>query len=188
MTPPDQGRRGAPSRRAFLASLAAFGASVVPGGRLLAYPGPADVHALDLVHAHTGEALSLPWVMGGGSEPGIRDQVDRFLRDFRTGEVHPIDPALLDLLAAVRRRLGATGPFRVLSGYRSRATNEMLRRTRGGQARNSLHLVGRAVDVSVPGVPLPRLRDTGLALGLGGVGYYPASGFVHLDTGRVRRW
>ncbi len=187
MTPPDQGGRGTPTRRAFLASLAALGASAVPGRRLLALGRPADVRPLDLVHAHTGETLSLAWVLGG-ADTGLQAQVDRFLRDFRTGEVRPIDPALLDLLAAVRGRLGTGEPFRVISGYRSRATNEMLRRTRGGQAASSLHLVGRAVDLSVPGVPLSRLRDAGLALALGGVGYYPASGFVHLDTGRVRRW
>lgn len=188
MTPPDHAGRGAPSRRAFLASLGAAGLSLLPGRGLLAEARDDRVHPLDFVHTHTGEALSLGWLIGDPPRPEVQEQVDHFLRDFRNGEEHPIDPALLDILAAVRGRLGATEPFHVISGYRSRATNEMLRRTRGGQAKNSLHLRGQAVDVRLPGVPLARLRDAGLALRRGGVGYYPASDFVHLDTGRVRRW
>lgn len=175
-------------RRHFLAALAAAGLSAIPGGRLLAAPAGRSARMLDFVHAHTGETLSLPWLVGGAAQPEAQAEADRFLRDFRTGDVHPIDPALLDLLAAVRARLGTAAPFQVLSGYRSRATNEMLRRTRGGQAANSLHLRGRAVDLRIPGIPLSRLRQAGLGLRLGGVGYYPASGFVHLDTGAVRRW
>jgi uncharacterized protein YcbK (DUF882 family) len=188
MTPPDHAGRGAPSRRAFLASLGAAGLSVLPGRRLLAESRDDRVRPLDFVHTHTGEELSLGFLAGGPYEPESLERVNRFLRDFRNGEVHPIDPTLLDLLAAVRGRLGSGAPFHVISGYRSPATNEMLRRTRGGQARNSLHLQGKAVDVRLPGVPLVRLRDAGLAVGRGGVGYYPASDFVHLDTGRVRRW
>lgn len=188
MTPPDHAGRGAPSRRAFLASLGAAGLSVLPGRRLFAESRDDRVHPLDFVHTHTGEALSLGWLIGGPPHPELQRQVDHFLRDFRNGEVHPIDPALLDILAGVRGRLGSAEPFHVISGYRSRATNEMLRRTRGGQARNSLHIQGKAVDIRLPGVPLARLRDAGLALGRGGVGYYPSSDFVHLDTGRVRRW
>ncbi len=188
MTPPDHARRGASSRRAFLASLAAAGLSAVPGRRLFAEARDARVRTLDLVHTHTGEELSLAFLAGGPYAPDALDRVNHFLRDFRTGEVHPIDPALLDILATVRGRLGSAEPFHVISGYRSRATNEMLRRTRGGQARNSLHIQGKAVDVRLPGVPLIRLRDAGLAIGRGGVGHYPSSDFVHLDTGRVRRW
>lgn len=187
MTPPDHTGRGAPSRRAFLAALGAAGLAALPARRLFAMASDRRVRLLDLVHTHTGEELSLPWLVGG-AEPRALQQVNHFLRDFRNGEEHPIDPALLDLLSALQGRLGPTEPFHVISGYRSPATNEMLRRTRGGQARNSLHLQGKAVDIRVPGVPLARLRDAGLALGRGGVGYYPRSDFVHLDTGRVRRW
>lgn len=174
-------------RRAFLAALAGVAAAAVPCRSLLASPAR-DLRELDLLHTHTGETLALAYFAGGGYLPDRLARVDRFLRDFRTGEVHPIDPALLDLLTAVRRRLDTDRPFHVISGYRSPATNAMLRRTRGGQATRSLHLVGKAIDVRLPGVPLAALRDAGHALRLGGVGYYPRSDFVHFDTGRVRRW
>lgn len=187
MAPSDHAGRGRPTRRAFLAAVGAAGISALPGRELLAAT-PDSVRAIDLVHTHTGEELSLAYFGAGAYRPEALERVNDFLRDFRTGEVHPIDPALLDILAAARGALGADQPFHVISGFRSRATNEMLRRTRGGQARNSLHLAGKAVDVRLPGVRLARLRDAGLALRRGGVGYYAASGFVHLDTGRVRRW
>jgi len=108
MTPPDHAGRGAPSRRAFLASLGAAGLSLLPGRRLFAEARDDRVHPLDFVHTHTGEALSLGWLIGDAPRPEVQQQVDHFLRDFRNSEVHPIDPALLDILAAVRGRLGAT--------------------------------------------------------------------------------
>jgi uncharacterized protein YcbK (DUF882 family) len=187
MAPYDHAGRGRPSRRAFLAALGAAGLAGLPGRELLAATVGA-VRAIDLVHTHTGEELSLAYFGSGAYRPEALDRVNRFLRDFRTGEVRPIDPALLDILSAVRGALGTDQPFHVISGFRSRATNDMLRRTRGGQASNSLHIAGKAVDVRLPGVKLARLRDAGLALGRGGVGYYAASDFVHLDTGQVRRW
>jgi uncharacterized protein YcbK (DUF882 family) len=108
--------------------------------------------------------------------------------DHRTGTAHRIDPRLLDLLAALRARLGTAEPFEVISGYRSPASNAWLRAATTGVARDSLHVRGMAIDVRVPGRPLADVRAAGLALGGGGVGYYPGSGFVHLDVGRVRTW
>jgi uncharacterized protein YcbK (DUF882 family) len=100
-----------------------------------------------------------------------------------------MDPQVFDLLHRVRQVLGAERPFEVISGYRDPHTNERLRQTRGGGvARRSLHMDGRAIDVRLPGVPLADLRDAALSLRSGGVGYYPGSQFVHLDTGRVRSW
>lgn len=123
-----------------------------------------------------------------GYVPSALSRVDRFLRDFRTGEIHEIDPALLDLLNDLAALTGAAEPYHVISGYRSPTTNAMLRRRSGGVARRSLHMDGKAVDVRLPGVPLRTLRDAAVSLGRGGVGYYPGPDFVHVDTGAVRIW
>ncbi|HLE65999.1 MAG TPA: DUF882 domain-containing protein, partial [Burkholderiales bacterium] len=108
-------------------------------------------------------------------------------RDFRTGETHPIDPRLLDTLNVLCALCGG-GVFEVISGYRSPKTNAMLRGAGGGVAEHSLHVEGRAIDLRLTGFRTARLRDAAIALGRGGVGYYPKSDFVHLDTGRVRNW
>jgi uncharacterized protein YcbK (DUF882 family) len=102
--------------------------------------------------------------------------------------VHPIDPALLDLLHGVRSATGSRAPFQIISGYRSPATNHRLQQASTGVATHSLHMDGRAIDVRLADVTLPRLRRAASAARAGGVGYYPESGFVHLDTGRVRYW
>jgi uncharacterized protein YcbK (DUF882 family) len=139
-------------------------------------------------HLHTGERLSVEYFSAGSYLPDALDAVNRLLRDFRTGDVHAIDPGLLDILFAVRRETGTTRYFEVISGYRSPATNAALRRKSEGVASGSLHMQGRAIDVRLGDVPLSTLRRTALRLGGGGVGYYPESNFVHLDTGRVRAW
>ncbi|MCZ7566575.1 MAG: DUF882 domain-containing protein [Burkholderiales bacterium] len=114
--------------------------------------------------------------------------MQRLLRDFRTGEAHAIDVALLDTLHALCAACGGR-TFEIISGYRSPTTNAMLRRTSvGGVAKRSLHMDGRAIDVRLVGVDTARLRDAAKALGRGGVGYYRESDFVHLDTGRARSW
>ena len=99
-----------------------------------------------------------------------------------------MDPRLLDLLVELRARLRTTAPFHVISGYRSPATNAMLAATTEGVASNSLHMDGMAIDIRVPNRPLRQLHQVALNLEAGGVGYYPRSDFVHVDTGRVRRW
>jgi uncharacterized protein YcbK (DUF882 family) len=157
----------------------------------LSRPGAASPRRdmLSFVHAHTGESLSVGWRIEGVADPGALRRIDRLLRDVRTGDVHPIDPALLEQLHRVAHLTGTRAPFQVISGYRSGATNQMLRRRGGGGvARASLHLEGRAIDVRLADVPLSDLRDAARSLALGGVGYYPHDGFVHLDTGRVRAW
>jgi uncharacterized protein YcbK (DUF882 family) len=187
------------SRRAFLAAgLAALpGLAGIPRRlQAAAVAGPATgpgvfgtgPRALDLVHTHTGERLAVEYFTGGAYVPDAMEEVDRFLRDFRTGDVHPIDPHTLDILAGLRSLTGGRAPYEIISGYRSAQTNALLRARSDGVAANSLHLVGKAIDLRLPGVPLARLRDAALALRRGGVGYYPASRFIHLDTGRVRRW
>jgi uncharacterized protein YcbK (DUF882 family) len=175
-------------RRFFLkhsAGLAA--ASVLP-----ARPASANVASgreLAMVHTHTHERIQTVYAIAENYLPEELTSLNRFLRDHYSGDIGRMDPRLFDLLHQVRLLVGAAAPFEVISGYRSAATNETLRTTRGGGvARHSLHMEGRAIDVRLPGVPLADLRDAALSLKAGGVGYYPGQQFVHVDTGRVRRW
>lgn len=147
-----------------------------------------DTRALRFLHTHTGERLAVEYAGVGGYLPDALAVVNHFLRDFRTGDEHPIDPSLLDLLHRVTTLTGSRRPFEVISGYRSPATNAMLRRQSEGVAGGSLHMVGQAIDIRLADIPLPRLRSAALSIGGGGVGYYPTSNFVHVDTGRVRFW
>lgn len=173
------------SRRRFLSAIAAAGGALVASRGVVASARP---KILAFQHLHTGEALTVEYAVGATYVPGALDAVNRLLRDFRTGDIHPIDPALLDLLHRLSASLETRRPFHVISGYRSPATNAALRRQSEGVAGRSLHMVGQAIDIRLAGVPLPSLRDAALALAGGGVGYYPTSSFVHVDTGRVRRW
>jgi uncharacterized protein YcbK (DUF882 family) len=154
----------------------------------LAAPRPMPRRALSFAHLHTGETLDLIYWADGRYQPGALRRIDWLLRDFRTDEVHPIDPRLLDVLAALRQRLRMRAPFQVISAYRSPATNAMLASMSETVATNSLHMEGRAIDIRLPGRPLWAVRQAALALRAGGVGYYPRSQFVHLDVGGVRRW
>jgi uncharacterized protein YcbK (DUF882 family) len=150
--------------------------------------GASPPRTLAFDHLHTGERLNVAYFDAGRYVPDALAAVDRLLRDFRTGDVGPIDPALLDLLHTLRARTGSARPFQIISGYRSPATNAALRRRSSGVAGGSLHMHGKAVDIRLADVPLGALRDAALALRTGGVGYYPGSDFVHVDTGRVRAW
>lgn len=143
---------------------------------------------LRLRHLHTGERLGVEYFADGRYEPQALAEINRVLRDFRTGEVAPIDPTLLDLLHAVAGLTGTAQPFEIVSAYRSPATNAQLREHSRGVARGSLHLKGQAIDVRLADVELATLRRAALTLRGGGVGYYPGSNFVHVDTGRVRTW
>jgi uncharacterized protein YcbK (DUF882 family) len=140
---------------------------------------------------HTGERLAVEYCQGGKYQPDALHAINQLLRDFRVNEVRPIDPKLLDLLHELGGTLGTDRPFHVISGYRSPGTNRMLQ-TRGGAdsgvASGSLHQVGKAIDIRLPGVRLDRVRAAARTLRQGGVGYYPSSNFVHVDTGRVRYW
>ncbi len=173
------------SRRGFVAGVAgAIPVLAIPRA-LWALP---TTRALSFVHTHTGERLSVDYFDGGHYLPDALSTVNHFLRDFRTGDVHAIDPNLLDLLHHLTHLTGSGRPLQVISGYRSRATNEMLRHRSEGVASGSLHMQGQAIDIRLADVPLGALRDAALATRRGGVGYYPASDFVHVDTGRVRAW
>lgn len=144
---------------------------------------------LSFHHTHTGENLSVVYHDGADYLPDALTEVNHLLRDFRSEEIYPIDPSLLDFLSSVRSLAGSRGTFEVISGYRSPATNTMLRRKgSGGVAKRSLHMQGKAIDVRLSGVDSAKLRQVSIALAQGGVGYYSKSEFVHLDTGRFRTW
>lgn len=143
---------------------------------------------LSFHNLHTGENLDLPYWVQGDYLPESLTEINHVLRDYRTDQVAAIDTRLLDLLDRVKATLGTAQPFQVISGYRSPATNQMLAAHSSGVAKHSLHMEGKAIDIRISGIALADLRKTGLALGGGGVGYYPASDFVHLDVGRVRAW
>ena len=177
-----------PARRTILRGLAVTlpaALLLTPIGRTLA---AMEVRPLRLHHLHTGERLSVVYYAEGGYVPESLAAIDHLLRDFRTGEVHPIDRTLLDLLFDVSLRIGRGAVFEVISGYRSAETNAMLRRTSPHVAKRSLHMQGRAVDVRLQGLNTTLLRNAAIGMKRGGVGYYPRSDFVHLDTGRARTW
>jgi len=143
---------------------------------------------LQFYNTHTGEQLIATYWADGGYQPDELAALHRLLRDHRTGETHAIDRKLFDMLHLLQGQTGSNGLYEVISGYRSPGTNAALRRQSNGVARNSLHTHGRAIDVRLAGVPLADLRKAALGLRAGGVGYYPSSDFIHLDTGRVRSW
>ena len=145
---------------------------------------------LSFYHTHTGKRLDVVYARNGAYVPSALDEINRFLFDFRTGDAAEMDPELLDLIYDVRATLGSDGTYQVVSAYRSPKTNEMLRgrNKNTGVAKNSQHLLGKAIDVRLEGVSTRELRDTALAMRRGGVGFYEASDFVHMDTGRPRSW
>jgi uncharacterized protein YcbK (DUF882 family) len=144
--------------------------------------------SLAFYNTHTGETLkSVYWAEGEYFPDSLRE-INHILRDPRNNEVHDIDPQLLDLLFAIRQEIDTSQPFHVISGYRSAETNAFLRAHTTGVAENSLHLVGKAIDIRSPGRELRHLQKAATALRGGGVGYYPKSDFVHVDIGRVRYW
>lgn len=175
-------------RRDLLALGAAAGVSAIAApawaGRLDVWePRRAVLHNL-----HTGDAFNEVYYANGSYIPDALAEAKRVMRDWRNGAEHFIDPGLFDALHAIGSRLETNRPFQIISGYRSPATNAMLHARSKGVAEHSQHMLGKAVDVRVEGVDLARLRDAALAVGAGGVGFYPRSNFVHVDTGRVRQW
>jgi uncharacterized protein YcbK (DUF882 family) len=148
----------------------------------------ADMRSVAMDNLHTGEQLQAVYWEQGQYIPDVLDAVNEHLRDFRTGDVHPIDPAVLDILADLRARADREDAYEVISGYRSPKTNAELHEHSSGVAEHSLHMEGRAIDVRLPGFATARLHQLALDMGRGGVGFYASSDFVHLDNGRVRHW
>jgi uncharacterized protein YcbK (DUF882 family) len=147
-----------------------------------------EAQSLSFYHIHTSETLKVTYREHGGLVAGALDEINFFLRDFRTEQSHPIDVALLDELTRLYEQFDSRGHFEVISGYRSPRTNEALRHATSGVAENSLHLKGRAIDVRLTSAKTDDLRDAAIAAKAGGVGYYAESNFVHIDTGAFRTW
>jgi uncharacterized protein YcbK (DUF882 family) len=173
-----------------LAGATAFGllprAFAVPAAE--AGPGAESVRRLTFKNLHTPEELEVLYRRGDQYLPEALAQIEVILRDYRTGDRHPMDPHLLDILYEVAQSIQVDPVFTVISGYRSPQTNAMLHERSAGVASHSLHMEGRAIDVRLSHVNCADLADKALAMQRGGVGYYRQSDFVHLDTGRVRTW
>jgi uncharacterized protein YcbK (DUF882 family) len=159
------------------AAARAAGSEKRPGSRRIA-----------LRNLHTPDSLDIEFYRGGVYLPEALAAIQTLLRDYRTGEQHPIDPALLDYLCDVAKAARVDAVFSVISGYRSPRTNQMLHERSSGVSNRSLHMEGRAIDVRLASVHCADLAEKALNLQRGGVGYYRQSDFVHLDTGRFRTW
>ncbi|MCW5749910.1 MAG: DUF882 domain-containing protein [Alphaproteobacteria bacterium] len=172
-------------------------ALAVAGGGLLmsapfrpaqaAIPRPSP-RAIAFENMHTGERLELTYWRDGAALPDAMRRIDHLFRDHRANAVHGIAPQLIDLLHDLRMALDSRAPLQIISGYRSPGTNASLAKASAGVATGSLHMRGMAVDIRLPGCDMAAVRDAAIALGRGGVGFYPRSDFVHVDIGRVRRW
>ena len=180
------------ARRKFLGMGGGLAAASLTGASGAAWassaPEPTSPRRVDLHNLHTGESVGVAYWENGAYAPDALSQVNKVLRDFRTGEVHDIHPDLLDLLHRLSMQFEGPRTFQVISAYRSPQTNAALARPGSGVAHHSLHMQGMAIDIRVPGIDLAALHRAALGLGAGGVGYYPASDFVHVDVGPVRQW
>lgn len=166
-------------------------ASIAAGGLLRAARAGApdeNTRRVALMNLHTGEQLDIEYFRGGVYRDDALTKIEYVLRDFRTGATHAIDPHLMDYLGEVAANLGKEPRFSVISGYRSPETNAKLHERSAGVSQHSLHMQGRAIDVRMAGVDCAELASHALSLQRGGVGYYRASDFVHLDTGAFRTW
>ena len=171
------------NRRHILATGLAVPALMLPGMALASGERRLRFH-----HTHTNEKLDIVYRDARGHRPDALAQINQLLRDHRSGDAVAMDPAMLDILSELYDGHGSTGKFEVISGYRSPATNEQLRSRSNGVAKKSMHMQGRAIDIRLTDVATSELRDSAVELGAGGVGYYARSDFIHVDTGRVRRW
>lgn len=176
-------------RRLFLGGLGAAAVMAATGLPVREARAAAPVaRSLSFNNLHTGERLKTVFQEHGQFDPVALDEINHLLRDFRTGDVEPIDPRLLVLISDLRHKLGSNAPFQVISGYRSPRTNAMLRANSSGVAKKSFHMRGMAIDCYLPDVDLLTLHKAALKQRGGGVGLYRKSGFVHLDVGRFRTW
>ena len=148
----------------------------------------ANARSLSFSNLHTGEKLAVEYWTDGQYVPDALSAINHVLRDYRSGEAHAIDYKLLDLLVMLRRQIGSSAPFSVISGYRSPATNKAMHEHSAGVAAHSLHMEGMAIDIRLADCALSNLHDAARAMRAGGVGYYPELDFVHVDVGRIRYW
>jgi uncharacterized protein YcbK (DUF882 family) len=176
------------SRRKFLHSLSASAAGLALYSPWREVFAASKDRTLSFFHTHTGEHLKLTYFSNGLYHGNALAELNRYLRDFRTDEIYPIDKNLLDFLYAVKVACNSNGTFDVISGYRSPQTNQYLQDIGRGVTSESLHMRGMAIDVRLTDVATVNLKNAAVSLQRGGVGYYAESDFVHLDTGRVRYW
>jgi uncharacterized protein YcbK (DUF882 family) len=186
------------SRRGLIAGAFALAATwAAPSGLLAAPPRPtprpqafgSDAgRTLSFYHLHTGERRKITYFEQGSYLPDALEELNHLLRDFRSGEVADMDPKLFDLLYALKDKLDTSRPFEVVSAYRSPSTNAALRSRGHGVAEKSFHIQGKAIDISLENRAARDIRNAALDLGRGGVGFYRRRGFVHVDTGPVRKW
>lgn len=188
--PSEASAKVALSRRRFLgvsaigcATLVASGSSVLSAS----YPSMA-ARELHLYNLHTSETIKAIYWRDGTYLPEGLAQISYHLRDFRTGGIKPIDPSLLDIVHELVNSIDSSSPINVISGYRTPATNAMLAARSSKVNPNSFHMRGRAIDIRLPGFSTVGMRDIAMSMSKGGVGYYPESDFVHLDTGPIRTW
>lgn len=164
------------------------------GGFAPAPSGPPPVldttspRTLSLVNYNTQDVLTVTYWSNGAYHRQALDQLNQFLRDTRENQATEMDPLLFDVLWHTTRIVGYSGSIEVLSAFRSPSTNAWLASVSRGVARDSQHMNGNAMDIRMPGVPVYQIRQAAYSLNMGGVGFYPRSGFVHLDTGPVRYW
>jgi uncharacterized protein YcbK (DUF882 family) len=154
----------------------------------LVTPGAVDPRWVHLHNIHTGEKLEAVYWENGEYVDDAVHALNKVLRDYRNDETHPMDTGLYDILDQIAKKTESKGPFQVISGYRSPATNRMLSERSGEVAKHSLHMDGKAMDIFLEDVDLKYVRAAALDIGRGGVGYYPSSKFVHVDVGPVRKW
>ena len=175
-------------RRGFLTACGALAVGAVGARNALAAAPLRPDRTLAFRNLHTDERVEVAYVRRGRHDADGLATLNRVLRDWRTGDVAEMDVALFDLLWRLHRDVGSSKPFDLISGYRSPKTNAMLADQSSGVSRKSYHTRAMAVDIALPDVRLASLRRTALGLAAGGVGYYPKSGFVHVDVGPVRHW
>lgn len=176
------------ARRRFVIGLVGLVATPLMPRAAMALASASGERKLRFAHTHTGETLTVVYRHGQQYAPDALAKINHHLRDHRSGEVCQMDHGLLDLLHQLASATGSREPFQVISGYRSPSTNDMLRQKGSGVAKRSLHMQGKAIDVRLADVSTSQLRRAAIDLKAGGVGFYPKSDFVHLDTGRFRTW
>lgn len=174
-------------RKLLLCGGAAAGLALLPDSALASF-STARPRVLTLNNLHTGETLKTEFFNGKSYDEDELVRLNHFFRDYRANKVKPIDPHLFDQLYRLQAMLETRKPVQLISGYRSLATNNMLRERGSGVAKHSYHTLGQAMDFHIEGLSLSNVRKAALKMRAGGVGYYPRSNFVHIDTGPVRHW
>ncbi|AUX92977.1 YcbK family protein [Mixta gaviniae] len=166
---------------------AAAGLALLPGSAL-ASVSTSRPRILMLNNLHTGETLKTEFFNGKSYDKDELARLNHFFRDYRANKIKSIDPKLFDQLYRLQAMLETRKPVQLISGYRSLSTNNMLREKGSGVAKHSYHTLGQAMDFHIEGISLSNVRKAALKMRAGGVGYYPSSNFVHIDTGPVRHW